>query len=143
MGTGSRRGAVVMEANPLGLPPPITWQGERLAKLVSRVEAVSEQRHRCAYCGDKIKQATATADHVMPKSKGGRTEKGNIAAACRPCNSAKGAMPVDAFKKALRVPQSRHSIEVMLASMRFRINRRGEQACSRILQAAGLSAEGA
>jgi 5-methylcytosine-specific restriction endonuclease McrA len=41
----------------------------------------------CAYCGapDNL-----TFDHVIPRSKGGRTTWENIVTACSPCNLAKG-----------------------------------------------------
>ena len=43
--------------------------------------------HRCQYCG---KPAT-TADHIVPSHLGGRSNAGNLTAACRSCNSSKGA----------------------------------------------------
>ena len=49
----------------------------------------------CAYCG-----ATDTplqVDHVRPKARGGSDRVSNLALACRPCNQAKGAQPVEAF----------------------------------------------
>jgi 5-methylcytosine-specific restriction endonuclease McrA len=39
----------------------------------------------CHYCGG----TATTADHVVPKSKGGPSDLWNLVAACRPCNSAK------------------------------------------------------
>jgi 5-methylcytosine-specific restriction endonuclease McrA len=42
---------------------------------------------RCAYC-DEIKPLTI--DHVVPISRGGRDEAGNVVPACKPCNSSKG-----------------------------------------------------
>lgn len=47
---------------------------------------------RCAYCGQKNKRLTQ--DHVMPLSKGGRHEVGNIVPACLGCNASKGNRPV-------------------------------------------------
>jgi 5-methylcytosine-specific restriction protein A len=41
---------------------------------------------RCHYCGAEA----TTADHVIPKYRGGTDEPSNLVAACRPCNSAKG-----------------------------------------------------
>lgn len=40
---------------------------------------------RCAYCGGPRE----TWDHIIPVSKGGVTEPGNIVPACRRCNSSK------------------------------------------------------
>ncbi len=41
----------------------------------------------CAYCGSND---ALTFDHVVPRSKGGRTVWENIVAACSPCNLKKG-----------------------------------------------------
>lgn len=53
-----------------------------------------EQNHRCAYCGvrfdDQPGQSTsATRDHVIPRSKGGRQDWHNIVAACDRCNKSR------------------------------------------------------
>jgi 5-methylcytosine-specific restriction endonuclease McrA len=44
----------------------------------------------CQYCGDLFKNHELTLDHVLPKSKGGRTNWENIVTACKPCNHSKG-----------------------------------------------------
>lgn len=41
---------------------------------------------RCAYCG----RPAATGDHVVPRSKGGRTHPTNTVACCSTCNTSKG-----------------------------------------------------
>jgi 5-methylcytosine-specific restriction endonuclease McrA len=45
----------------------------------------------CAYCG---RRSRLTADHVVPISQGGPHDVGNIAPACRPCNSSKNDTPL-------------------------------------------------
>ncbi len=44
----------------------------------------------CQYCGSKEKTSELTFDHVIPKSRGGKTSWTNIVTACRPCNTTKG-----------------------------------------------------
>ncbi len=44
----------------------------------------------CQYCGIKEKTSELTFDHVIPKSRGGRTSWTNIVTACRTCNTQKG-----------------------------------------------------
>ena len=44
----------------------------------------------CQYCGSKEKTSELTFDHVIPKSRGGRTSWTNIVTACRTCNTEKG-----------------------------------------------------
>lgn len=41
----------------------------------------------CAYC---LKRKSATADHIIPRSKGGGNHIANLAATCQPCNTNKG-----------------------------------------------------
>lgn len=49
---------------------------------------LAEANGHCHYCG---KEAKLTLDHVIPLSKGGKHSKDNVVAACRRCNSSKGA----------------------------------------------------
>jgi 5-methylcytosine-specific restriction endonuclease McrA len=44
----------------------------------------------CYYCGVPLDKGTATMDHVVPVAQGGRSVKGNVVPACKPCNTAKG-----------------------------------------------------
>ena len=44
----------------------------------------------CQYCGTGLTLKKATIDHVLPLSKGGKTNFDNIVAACPPCNAGKG-----------------------------------------------------
>ena len=57
---------------------------------------------KCAYCGSPD---DLTFDHVIPRSKGGRTTWENIVAACSPCNLRKGGkMPKEAGMQPNRKP---------------------------------------
>ena len=57
----------------------------------------------CAYCGSADE---LTFDHVVPRSKGGRTTWDNIVAACSPCNLRKGGrMPRDCDMHPKRRPE--------------------------------------
>lgn len=44
---------------------------------------------KCAYCGIHLTMKSATKDHVVPESKGGKTNMLNLVAACKPCNNKK------------------------------------------------------
>jgi len=43
----------------------------------------------CHYCGRSTPPNELTMDHIVPISRGGRSTKGNIVAACKACNTAK------------------------------------------------------
>lgn len=61
----------------------------------SRVNIYARDNYRCQYCGDKAAMADLTYDHVVPRSRGGKTTWTNIVTACYACN----------FKKANRTPE--------------------------------------
>ena len=46
--------------------------------------------YSCQYCGCGVNNSSATMDHVIPISRGGKTCWDNIVTACGPCNSRKG-----------------------------------------------------
>ncbi len=44
---------------------------------------------RCHYCGKTVGRDNLTMDHLVPMSRGGRSNKGNLVPACKECNSKK------------------------------------------------------
>ena len=46
--------------------------------------------YRCAYCEAAVTKRTATLDHVLPVSHGGKTTFENTVTSCGPCNARKG-----------------------------------------------------
>ncbi len=44
--------------------------------------------YTCQYCGKHL--VKPTMDHIIPKSKGGKTDWHNVVTACSPCNNKKG-----------------------------------------------------
>jgi 5-methylcytosine-specific restriction protein A len=43
----------------------------------------------CHYCNKEVGRDGLTMDHIVPLSRGGKSTKGNIVAACKECNSKK------------------------------------------------------
>ena len=43
----------------------------------------------CHYCGRPTPASELTMDHIVPLARGGRTTKGNVAPACKSCNTKK------------------------------------------------------
>ena len=63
--------------------------------------------YTCQYCSKKLTMAHLTYDHVVPKSRGGRTSWNNIVVCCHPCNSAKGShLPEEAGMPLLKKPKA-------------------------------------
>jgi 5-methylcytosine-specific restriction endonuclease McrA len=55
--------------------------------VLSRVNIFKRDAHKCQYCGIN---RDLTLDHLIPRSKGGKTSWGNLVTACRRCNARKG-----------------------------------------------------
>jgi len=55
----------------------------------TRFNVFLRDRFRCQYCGEAFASTDLTFDHVVPRSRGGRTSWDNVVAACSPCNVAK------------------------------------------------------
>jgi len=45
---------------------------------------------KCVYCGKTAEEGHLTIDHVIPKSKGGKSTWENCVTSCKPCNARKG-----------------------------------------------------
>lgn len=50
-----------------------------------RTAVLNRDGRRCRYCGNRAD----TADHVLPRTRGGPTTLDNLVAACNPCNRSK------------------------------------------------------
>ena len=60
----------------------------------------------CQYCGTRFNTENLTFDHVIPRSRGGRTTWENVVTACSPCNLVKGnKLPKKAQMFPLRTPE--------------------------------------
>jgi len=55
----------------------------------NRKNLLIRDRFACAYCGKSGR--SLTIDHVIPRSKGGKTDFDNCVACCADCNNRKGA----------------------------------------------------
>ena len=56
----------------------------------SKSNVYLRDQYKCLYCGTSVNRSSATMDHVIPQSRGGKTNWTNIVTACGPCNTRKG-----------------------------------------------------
>ena len=56
----------------------------------TRFNVFLRDRFTCQYCGDRFPTQDLTFDHVVPRSRGGRTSWVNVVTACGGCNLRKG-----------------------------------------------------
>lgn len=95
----------------------------RLRKRVRRVKPVirfsrrnvyARDDYRCQYCAESFPAGKLTFDHVLPRSRGGKTSWTNIVACCEDCNRRKGdRTPAEAGMQLLKKPaRPRHLPEI-------------------------------
>jgi 5-methylcytosine-specific restriction endonuclease McrA len=71
----------------------------------SRRNILIRDEHRCQYCGRRFPVSKLSIDHVVPRSRGGKSTWTNAVAACRQCNERKGGrLPSEAGMKLRRDP---------------------------------------
>ena len=89
-----------------GLPLPSVIRLRNYKKIPIRISILTRSniyardRYLCQYCGakegstkvvnGKPVRVVLTLDHILPESRGGRFEWGNLTSACRACNARKG-----------------------------------------------------
>ena len=71
----------------------------------------------CVWCGREPWRTDLTAEHLMPRTRGGRTSPENLTVACRACNRRRGTRPVVAHVRALLDEGERPRGENLLVSL--------------------------
>ncbi len=78
----------------------------RRAVQFSRANVYRRDGYACQYCGNTGRNSVLTFDHVMPRSRGGKTTWENIVTSCEPCNRTKGdRTPLEADMPLLQRPK--------------------------------------
>jgi 5-methylcytosine-specific restriction endonuclease McrA len=66
------------------------YQKKKTGIRFSKQNVFLRDGYACQYCGDDVSRKTATLDHILPTSHGGKTTFENTVCACGPCNANKG-----------------------------------------------------
>ena len=83
----------------------IPWKAHMGRIKFSRKNVLIRDAHRCQYCDVMVGKSASTIDHVVPKSRGGKTDYKNCVACCKSCNNAKGDKTLaEAKMKLLSTP---------------------------------------
>jgi 5-methylcytosine-specific restriction endonuclease McrA len=84
----------------------------------SRINIYGRDKYTCQYCGAKKLIGELTYDHVVPRSKGGKTEWTNIVSCCETCNRKKAnRTPAEASMRLLATPVRPLATPVLVVAM--------------------------
>ena len=76
------------------------------SRALSRKNILLRDRNTCQFCGGIFPGSELTLDHVVPRSRGGRSSWENLVACCYRCNNSKGdRTPEEAGFKLARRPR--------------------------------------
>jgi 5-methylcytosine-specific restriction endonuclease McrA len=83
----------------------VPWKAHQGRLKFSRRSMLIRDGHKCQYCGTRVGK-NASVDHVMPKSRGGKTDFLNCVTSCKNCNNKKAdRTPEEAKMRLLSVPK--------------------------------------
>lgn len=84
----------------------------------SRINIYGRDKYTCQYCGVKKVISELTYDHVVPRSKGGKTTWTNIATCCSDCNRKKAnRTPAEAGMRLLKAPVQPTATPVLVVTV--------------------------
>ena len=69
---------------------------------MTRESLIARDGGICVWCGREPWPADLTAEHLLPRSRRGRTVPENLTPACRACNKRRRTKPVVAYVRARR-----------------------------------------
>ncbi len=100
-------------------------QPPRHSVRLNRKNLFARDGNRCQYCGKDLPTSQLSFDHVTPRSRGGRTDWGNVVTCCLKCNSKKGdRTPHEAgmkLKNRPAKPQHNPMLKVKLGNPRYQV----------------------
>ncbi len=92
---------------------------KRRRGIRSRDSVYLRDQGRCQYCGEKVARSASTLDHVVPRSRGGRTTWVNIVTACFGCNQKKrDKTPLEAGMRLRTPPVSPKNLPYLIGRMK-------------------------
>ena len=97
------------------------FKRDRIRVKFSRLNIYTRDGFKCQFCGHRFESEDLTFDHVIPRSRGGKTTWENIVTACVPCNKAKSdRTPAEAHMKLLKQPRKPAYLPAMTVKMDMR-----------------------
>ena len=91
----------------------------------SRRNILARDENRCQYCSRRLPASQLSIDHVVPKSRGGKSTWTNVVTACNDCNTRKGGrMPWEAsmrLQKAPAPPKKNPSLTDKVQTTRYQL----------------------
>jgi 5-methylcytosine-specific restriction endonuclease McrA len=97
------------------------FKREKIRIKFSRLNIYARDKFTCQYCNVRFDTEELTFDHVVPRSRGGRTSWENIVTACGLCNSEKSdRTPDESNMRPLTMPKKPTFLPTIQVKMKRR-----------------------
>lgn len=94
------------------------FKRDRIRVKFSRLNIYTRDKFTCQFCALRLDSEDLTFDHVIPRSRGGKTTWENIVTACVPCNKKKSdRTPAEAHMHLLKQPRKPAYLPAMTVKM--------------------------
>lgn len=94
------------------------FKRDKMRVKFSRLNIYARDRFVCQYCRGRFATEDLTFDHVMPRSRGGKTTWENIVTCCLDCNKTKAnKTPEEAGVTLARIPKKPAYLPAVMVSM--------------------------
>ncbi len=113
-------------------------RGKQGRSSTKRSRILSRDRYRCQYCGRKGGPFDLTIDHIMPRSRGGRTSAENLCTACLICNQRKGSRTPEEARMPLLANPAALTYGMERAALRYAAETRPEWRKYLFMEDAGI-----
>jgi 5-methylcytosine-specific restriction endonuclease McrA len=80
----------------------------------TRKNIMIRDENQCQYCHGVFRDVELTIDHVIPRSKGGKTVWTNVVMACKPCNQQKSDLLLSQTPLSLQRPPRKPSYRAII-----------------------------
>lgn len=81
----------------------------------TRKNIYEHYNYRCCYCGKKYRSTELNLDHVIPRSRGGKTDWNNVVTSCISCNLKKGGSLPEEKNMKLVIKPTKPDIKTSLS----------------------------
>lgn len=80
-------------------------------------ELIARDGDACVWCARALWRRDLTAEHLLPRSRGGRGTPDNLTVACRACNRARRSTGVTAYVRELRARGVSPRMDLLMAAL--------------------------
>lgn len=80
-------------------------------------ELIRRDGPTCVWCGRELWEADLTAEHLLPRSRGGHATPENLAVACRRCNRARRTQSVVGYVRSRQAAGAAPRLEGLLSAL--------------------------